>query len=257
MLLKSQALSLVFSIALLISNTSYSEGNQKNATQANTENASPLMRAIYLSPKIIESEIELLSKKPYKLSRKELSNLKQQLNARFHPLTIYNEFEKNIQSNKEIAHYQEFLNSEEAQKFYQLQNLSLQKHQHSNIIDYQEKIKGKTISNTRQKLIDVFDGLNHESELQAKIIYHIKSFTYDNLDKRNKRKYHLPTQTDISGQLKAYNAAINLYAFKSVSTDDIIAYLDALNNHKKAIDGINDSLERVLDRQKSFNIKLP
>lgn len=220
--------------------------------------ANGLLSTLALSPTLIDVEINKLSGKAFKLSKKEQEKIKQQVLVRFHPKTI----EALILAKLENTDKQNalallsFYQSELGVQIRSLQVNQLDPEFKTQLLDYQEKLSGQSVSSQREKLISIFDDLSYQSQWQAALIYYIQESIQLALPAQKQKNYPLSSEQTLQQQIADFNRTINMYSFKHLPSAQIIICLDALNNNKASLKAIDIAFRETLLEQRNSQFTL-
>lgn len=253
-------------ISIITSGATYAERNQSaNAEVENTQaresladiyRLGPLGKATQLSLAVIDHELQTISNRKYRVSKKQRNQIKKALLAKFHPQELLTHLANKIEPSDLVGKYRTWLSSSEAQKLIKLQNHHLNHAYQEKLFSYQKKLTTSMQNNERYKLVEVYDGLYKESKTQAALIHAIQASVYESLPKKSQKLYVLPSEAEISSEIAKLNIIVNLYSFRHIPTEDIVDYLDALVVHRDALSLIDTAYRETLAERTALVIQL-
>jgi hypothetical protein len=215
--------------------------------------ANGLEQTLNLSVALINHEIEALNSKKLKLSTDDLVNIKLQLLTRYQPtgleVLLLNKL-KNTESTSSTQLLQ-FYESSLAVEIHGLRAQNLQEKYQTELLEYQKKLESLPTQSHRKKLILVVDRLNRQSEWQAALSFSIQQSLYLLLPETTRKNYIFSNEETLLNEFLEFNSIINMYSLRHITSEQLILYLDELNENKVNIKAIDASFRELLQEQQS------
>lgn len=243
--LKSLTILFLFCLAPL---STLAEERAPEALNSSIIQANGLAATLALSPALIDQEIEKLSIKPVKLSKKKQNQLKEQLLARYHPSRLEKLLiqKLNTKAAQGPTALSDFYQGALAKEIRHLKTEALQEKYEPYLLEYEKKLALLPAQSQRKKLIIVLDKLSYESAWQTELIYRIQQSALQSLPEKAQGRYEPASKQAIEQQTLGFNNIVNMYSLRHLPSDQIIEYLDGLHEHSAKMALFDSAFKEML-----------
>jgi len=177
--------------------------------------------------------------------------------ARFHPNTIesivLNKLKQTNDAKADVL--LKFYRGDLALHIQNLQKAPLNIEQ-TELLAYQKKLSSIPVQNHRRKLMAAFDGLTFQSQWQAVLIRTIQDSIQLTLPKEKRKYYIISDEQSILEELADFNSVLNMYSLRYLPSEQLIEYLNTLNDSHSTLEIIDIAFRETLEEQKSIQISL-
>jgi len=101
-----------------------------------------------------------------------------------------------------------------------------------------------------------FDGLTFQSQWQAVLIRTIQDSIQLTLPKEKRKYYIISDEQSILEELADFNSVLNMYSLRYLPSEQLIEYLNTLNDSHSTLEIIDIAFRETLEEQKSIQISL-